>query len=75
MQKYMIYDKEVYIARMIWSFDGGDYEKCRLLGYKIPVPTSQGTYYFSATESSQLILCKISGFHGRWLWKISASGI
>jgi hypothetical protein len=36
----------------------------RLLGYKTPVRTSQETHYVSATESSQLMLCKISGFHG-----------
>jgi hypothetical protein len=29
-----------------------------------PVCTSQETHYFSATESSQLMLCKIWGFHG-----------
>jgi hypothetical protein len=38
---------------------GGDYEECRLLGYKNPVRTSQETNYVSATESSQLMLCKI----------------
>jgi hypothetical protein len=35
------------------------YEECRLLGYKNPVRTSQETHYFSTTESSQLMLCKI----------------
>jgi hypothetical protein len=40
-------------------FRGGDYEECRLLGYKNPVRTSQETHYVSATESSQLMLCKI----------------
>jgi hypothetical protein len=35
------------------------HEECRLLGYKNPVRTSQETHYFSATESSRLILCKI----------------
>jgi hypothetical protein len=39
-------------------------EECRLLEYKTPVCTSQETHYFSATESSQLMLCKIWGFHG-----------
>jgi hypothetical protein len=48
----------------IWGFHGGDYEECRLLGYKIPVRTSQDTHYFSATESSQLMICKIWAFHG-----------
>jgi hypothetical protein len=48
----------------IWGFHGGDYEKCRLLGYKNPVRTSQETHYVSATEPSRLMLCKIWGFHG-----------
>jgi hypothetical protein len=40
-------------------FYGGDYEECRLLGYKTPVRTSQETHDMSATELSQLMLCKI----------------
>jgi hypothetical protein len=48
----------------IWGFHSGDYEECRLLGYKTPVRTSQETHYVSATESSQLMLCKILSFHG-----------
>jgi hypothetical protein len=47
----------------VWGFHDGDYEKCRLLGYKNPVSTSQKTHYFT-TETSQLMLCKIWGFHG-----------
>jgi hypothetical protein len=43
---------------------GDDYEECRLLGYKNPVRTSQEIYYVSATEPSQLMLRKISGFQG-----------
>jgi hypothetical protein len=39
-------------------------EECHLLGYKNPVHTSQETHYLSATESNQLMLCKIWGFHG-----------
>jgi hypothetical protein len=35
------------------------YEESRLLGYKIPVRTSQETHYVSATELSRLMLCKI----------------
>jgi hypothetical protein len=46
----------------IWGFHGGDYDECRLLGYKTPVRTSQETHYLSATESIQLMLCKIWGF-------------
>jgi hypothetical protein len=53
-----------YITCKIWGFNGGDYEECRLLGYKNPVCTSQETHYASATESSRLMLCKIWGFHG-----------
>jgi hypothetical protein len=53
------------MLRKIWSFHGGDYEECRLLGYKNLVRTSQEKYYVSATEPSQLMLCKIWGFHGR----------
>jgi hypothetical protein len=48
----------------IWGFHGGDYEECRLLGYKNLVRTSQETHYVSTTESSQLMPCKIWGFHG-----------
>jgi hypothetical protein len=43
----------------ISGFHGGHYEEWRLLGYKNPVRTSQETHYFSATKSSQLMLCKI----------------
>jgi hypothetical protein len=48
-----------YNSCEISGFHGGDYEGCRLLGYKTPVRTSQETHYLSATESSQLMLCKI----------------
>jgi hypothetical protein len=47
----------------ISGFHGGDYEECRVLGYKTPVRTSHETHYVSATEPSQLMLCKIRGFH------------
>jgi hypothetical protein len=53
---------EYCIVVKIRGFRGGDYEKRRLLGYKNPVRTSrtsQETHYVSATESSQLMLCKI----------------
>jgi hypothetical protein len=42
----------------ILGIEGGDYEECRLLGYKNPVRTSQETHYVSATEPSRLMLCK-----------------
>jgi hypothetical protein len=48
----------------IWGFHAGDYEECRLLGYKNQDLISQETYYVSATEPSRLILCKIWVFHG-----------
>jgi hypothetical protein len=48
----------------VWGFHGGEYEECRLLGYKIPGRTSQETQYISATEPCRLMLCKISSFHG-----------
>jgi hypothetical protein len=41
------------------SFQGCDYEECRLLGYKNPVCTSKETHYISAREPSRLMLCKI----------------
>jgi hypothetical protein len=47
----------------ILASHGGDCEQCRLLGYKNIVRTSQETHYLSATESSQLMLCKFSAFH------------
>jgi hypothetical protein len=43
----------------ISGFHGGDYNECRLLGYKNPVRTSQEAHYVSATEPSRLMLCKI----------------
>jgi hypothetical protein len=32
--------------------------------YNNPVRTSQETHYASTTETNQLMLCKIGGFHG-----------
>jgi hypothetical protein len=49
---------------MIWDFHSGDYEECRLLGYKNQVRTSQQTHYVSGAEPSRLMLCKIWGFYG-----------
>jgi hypothetical protein len=48
----------------ISSCNGGDYEECRLLGYKTPVHTSKETHNISAAELRRLMLCKIWGFHG-----------
>jgi hypothetical protein len=53
-----------HILRNVWGFNGRDYEECRLLGYKNPVRTSQETPHISATESSQLMLCKSWGSNG-----------
>jgi hypothetical protein len=51
----------------ISGFHGGGYEEYRLLGYENQVRTSQETHYVFATEPSQLMLCKISGFSRRSL--------
>jgi hypothetical protein len=62
--------KDASIRRVL----SNEVEESRLLGYKNPVRTSQETHYVSATESSQLMLYKIWGFHGgdyeecRLLW-------
>jgi hypothetical protein len=56
----------------IWGVHGGDYEECRLLGYKNPVRTSQETHYVSPIESSRLLLWKIWGFRGGTM-KMSSS--
>jgi hypothetical protein len=59
---YSAYNRNKY--QEICGFHGSDYEECHLLGYKNPVRTSQETHYVSATEPSQLILCKIWGIRG-----------
>jgi hypothetical protein len=62
---YISFNLQVKIQNCkIRGFHGGNYEECRLLGYKNTVRTSQETHYVSTTESSQLMLCKIRGFHG-----------
>jgi hypothetical protein len=43
----------------IWGFHRVDYDECSLLEHENPVRTSQESYYFFATESSRLMLCKI----------------
>jgi hypothetical protein len=48
----------------VWGYRRIDYEEFLLLGYKLPVRTSQETHYVSATETSLLMICKIWGFHG-----------
>jgi hypothetical protein len=50
--------------RVIASGTNASFDEWRLLEYKNPVRTSQETHYFSTTESSQLMLCKIWDFHG-----------
>jgi hypothetical protein len=49
----------LYFIGRLHIFHVGDYGEYRLLGYKIPVRTSQEKQYVSVTESSQLMLCKI----------------
>jgi hypothetical protein len=51
------------MLRTIGGFYSGDYEECRLLGYKALVRTSQETHYLSVTESIPLMLLKIGGFY------------
>jgi hypothetical protein len=53
-------EKSIMCCKVLDSH-GGDYEECRLLGYKNPVRTSQKTH-FSATETSPLMLRKIEVF-------------
>jgi hypothetical protein len=48
----------------VWGFHGGDYEECRVLGYKNPVRTSQERHYVAVAEPSQLMQCNVWGFHG-----------
>jgi hypothetical protein len=54
----------IYVKGAVVYWNYWEYEECRLLRYKTPVRTSQETHYFSTTESSRLMLCKIWGFHG-----------
>jgi hypothetical protein len=50
------------MLRKICGFHGGDYEECRLLGYKSQIVLHRE--HVSATETSRLMLRKICGFHG-----------
>jgi hypothetical protein len=43
----------------ICGFHDGNHEECHPLGYKIPVRTSQETHYLCATETNELMLCKV----------------
>jgi hypothetical protein len=59
----------------IWGVHGGDYEECRLMGYKNQVHTSQETHYVSATDRGRLIFCNIWGFHsGVVFWDLTPCG-
>jgi hypothetical protein len=60
----LLNSKPVNIIYKIWGFRSGDYEECRLLGYKNPVRTWQKTHYVPTTEPSRLMLCKIWVCHG-----------
>jgi hypothetical protein len=51
-------------SRLPHSPEQSPHRECRLLEHKTPVRTSQETHYISATESSQLMRCKIWGVHG-----------
>jgi hypothetical protein len=59
----MITQEPTATTTLYWRRADG-IEECRLLGYKTPVSISQEAHYVSATEPSQLMLSKISGFHG-----------
>jgi hypothetical protein len=48
-----------YLHHVILYYNYALCKACRLLEYKNPFRTSQETHYFSVTESSQLMLCKI----------------
>jgi hypothetical protein len=61
---YVIPISAISDTRAHTNVDSSEFEEWRLLGYKNTVCTSQGTHYVSATESNQLMLCKIWGFPG-----------
>jgi hypothetical protein len=48
-QEYGARGSIVDTSLKIGGLHDGDYEECRLLGYKNPVRTSQETHYVSAT--------------------------
>jgi hypothetical protein len=48
---YVSLESSQLILCRISSFHSGDYEECRLLGYKNPVRTSQETHYVSLESS------------------------
>jgi hypothetical protein len=47
----------------IWGSHGGDYEECRLVGYRTSIRTSQG-HISLGYWAQRLLLCKIWSFHG-----------
>jgi hypothetical protein len=57
----------------IWGFHGGDYEECRLQGYKNTVRILQESHYVSAIEPSRLMLCKTRGVYGV-SWDVTLDG-
>jgi hypothetical protein len=58
----------------IWCFYGGDYEECRLRGYKNPVRTSGDSLRFhyraQHVNAMQDLRCP-----RRWLWRMSSPAI
>jgi hypothetical protein len=58
----------------IWGLHGGDYEECRLLGYKIPVRTSQDILLFRYRAQPVNVMQDLR-FTRRWLWRMSSSGL
>jgi hypothetical protein len=59
----------------IWGFYGGDYEECRLLGYKNAVRTSLETHYISSTECKPVNAMNDLSVSRRVLWRIPSSVI
>jgi hypothetical protein len=56
----------------IWGFHGGDYEECRVLGYKNPVRTSQETLRVRYTAHLVNAMSDLK-FSRRWLWRMPSS--
>jgi hypothetical protein len=63
-EKRDTYINIIILIHKITGFYVDDYNECPLLGYIIPVHTSQETHYLSVAETDRLMLRKIWGFHG-----------
>jgi hypothetical protein len=76
MQSILHSQKDLLFIRIIWQPTRWKYVRFEVFTVvtmknavfwdtKTPLRTSQQTHYVSATEPSQLMLCKIWGFHSR----------